>query len=198
MAAGVKNLPNTTLDRGPRMYDFAEFIVAAEPALPWQQGQFLVAYNRNRAQSNSIALESNLVVAPLLDLVSDHSGDWRGSVKELSEKLNNKANDATKRQHSWPATPKALGNQLRRIAPNLRRQGIEISIGKKSWKGTPVSIAIGKEADPRSERSGTGENGSILGETKSDHNSPIAESPDHPYLADLQSPTSQGPEELTI
>jgi hypothetical protein len=215
VAVGLKNLPATKLDSLPRMADFALWVSACEPALPWKRGQFLNAYNANRAQSNSVALESTPIVASLLELLSDHAGRWGGTIKQLAKTLNDKADDATKRQHGWPATAKAIGNQLRRVAPNLRRQGIDIIIGDKSWKGTPLTITR-KDPEQRSGRPGRPDstespvkNSVFVPDHEPDHCSPQGQvhgqangmqktpenkhktnSPGRPGLPDLQNPTS--------
>jgi hypothetical protein len=44
VSAGLKNYPNVQLRSYPRMADFAKWIIAAEPGLPWKQGYFLKYY----------------------------------------------------------------------------------------------------------------------------------------------------------
>jgi hypothetical protein len=59
------------------------------------------------------------------------------------EKLNRMADalDVPRyRASEWPANPKALATQLRRHAPNLRRNGIEIQWLRRSSEGYPVRI----------------------------------------------------------
>ena len=49
------------LARLPSMADFATWVVAAEPALPWEPGTFLAAYTRNRAAVVEYSLEGDPV-----------------------------------------------------------------------------------------------------------------------------------------
>jgi hypothetical protein len=140
VAVGIRNLPTTRLNSTPRMADFALWIVAAEPVLPWRAGDFLAAYNRNRSQSNTLALESVTIAPALTDFLSGRN-NWTGTVKELLAELDRVADDATRKNRGWPTNPKALGGQLRRLAPNLRRIGLYITIGDRTSKGTPVTIA---------------------------------------------------------
>jgi hypothetical protein len=58
------------LERLPRMADFAAWAVAAEPGLELKSGAFLEAYEKNRKDANSLALEASLVVTPLSALFS--------------------------------------------------------------------------------------------------------------------------------
>ena len=44
-----------------RMADFARFVVAAEPVLPWQPGSFIAAYQRSRLDVNSTLADGDTV-----------------------------------------------------------------------------------------------------------------------------------------
>ncbi len=59
---------------------------------------------------------------------------WSGSCKDLLAELEKRANDATKKLRSWPKTPRKLGGDLRRLAPNLRSIGIEIEFGGRAGR----------------------------------------------------------------
>ena len=50
LVVGLRHLDQTETP-DVRMADFARFVVAAEPALPWLEGAFLSAYWRNRGQA---------------------------------------------------------------------------------------------------------------------------------------------------
>ncbi len=54
VAAALGRLPETNLAELPRMADFARWVTAAEPALPWESGRFVGAYARNRQASHSV------------------------------------------------------------------------------------------------------------------------------------------------
>jgi hypothetical protein len=138
-SAALRNLPHVQLAELPRMADFALWVTAAEPALGWSDGAFLAAYRRNRAQSNSIALEAE-TIAPTLAAFLASRAVWSGTMKGLLLAFNQQADAATQRLPDWPKTPKALGGQLRRLAPNLRRVGVRVTIGKRTNWGTPVTL----------------------------------------------------------
>jgi hypothetical protein len=61
---------------------------------------------------------------------------YQGLLDEL-EKL---ADDKAKRRRGWPATPRALSGQLRRVAPNLRHAGIQVTFGTHAKGGTPIEL----------------------------------------------------------
>jgi hypothetical protein len=130
VVCGLKNIGKVKLDRLPRMADFAKWLTACEPALPWKPGDFTRAYTRNRESANSAALESSTIYSYLANVfpVGDdgNSGTWKGTAGELLTRLNSVARDDAKRGRGWPQTARALAGQLRRYAPNLRRVGIHV------------------------------------------------------------------------
>ena len=126
VATAMRNLSSVRLDTRPRMADFAEWIVAAEPALPWQAGTFISTYAGNRDAANELAVESSAVGPVVLAFIGDRN-IWQGSAKDLLATLeaDGYADQRTRQRQDWPKTPKALSNALRRIAPTLRRLGVE-------------------------------------------------------------------------
>ncbi len=71
-----------------RMADFARFVVAAEPALPWNNGLFLKAYENNRAELIDIALDADPAGTFVLEFM-DKREEWSGTHSELLESLKN-------------------------------------------------------------------------------------------------------------
>jgi hypothetical protein len=61
-----------------RMADFARFVVAAEPALPWPGGAFLAAYQRNRGQAVAALAEGDLVATAVKNFVASRPDEWQG------------------------------------------------------------------------------------------------------------------------
>ncbi len=113
----------------PRMADFATWVVAAEPALPCQSGAFLGAYQCNQASANESAIESSVLSGPLLEFMEGHS-EWQGTATELKDILEELAGERTTKGKDWPKRPNSLSGELKRIAPNLRRTGIDVEFGK--------------------------------------------------------------------
>ncbi len=115
----LRELPSVEFDYAPRMADFARLGVAVERVLGWPAGSFLGAYEANRTLANEIALES----CPILPLIQE-IGTFAGTHEELLAELKRLAcND----EIYLPRTPRALGGLMRRIAPNLRRDGFVIN-----------------------------------------------------------------------
>jgi hypothetical protein len=106
------------------MADFAHWIVAAEPALPWSEGSFLAGYEGNRQESVEISLEADPVATAVRSLVIRH-GSFEGTSQELLERLGAEVNETTRRSRSWPGSARGLSSRLKRAAPTLRQAGIE-------------------------------------------------------------------------
>jgi hypothetical protein len=126
VAAGLKNLPDVRLGRLPRMADFARWVTACEPALGWPAGSFMAAYASNVANANELALGESAVVAPLREFMALRSR-WSGTATELLDGLNEIVSDKVAASRAWPRAPHALSGRLRRLAPNLRRAGLDVT-----------------------------------------------------------------------
>ena len=131
LSAALKALPTVTLERTPRMADFAYWAVAAEPKLGLTSGRFIAAYIGNRASANELTLEASPVVPHLRDLVKLR--EWNGTSTELLVELNRRVDEKTQRQKTWPSSPRSLSNTLRRLAPNLRAVGIDMQLRPDTW-----------------------------------------------------------------
>lgn len=127
VVSAIVNLPSTKIDRLPRMADFAEWATAAEPGLGLTAGQFMASYRDNRESAHAQALESSPVVPYVLTLDA-----FTGRAGELLAKLDGMATDADKRLKTWPKTPRALGGMLRRLAPDLRTAGVDVTFGREA------------------------------------------------------------------
>jgi hypothetical protein len=84
-------------------------------------------------------MEDSPVVAPLQALIDKSSGGlWVGTCQELGEKLKSLAGGKTDK--TWPATPRALSGVLRRLAPNFRREGIDVEFHARTRDSRRVTI----------------------------------------------------------
>lgn len=114
VAAGLRYEAEVQLDRLPRMADFARFLTAAERAGHWPAGLFLDAYAGNRQSAIEVLLDGD----PLAQAVR-HLGNYEGTAAELLDRLSRGLE--VKPPKYWPASPRALSNALRRLAPSLRK-----------------------------------------------------------------------------
>jgi hypothetical protein len=132
VSAALRNIDKVKLEKPPRMADFAEWITAAESALPWEKGAFLKEYQSNRDSLIDIALEADPVGTTVLEFIKG-TAEWSGTPTDLMAALNKIAPKALQRRNIWPKRPNSLSNKLRQVAPALRKKGIEI-IRSKSGK----------------------------------------------------------------
>jgi hypothetical protein len=131
VSVALRRLPDTRLDRLPRMADLALWATAAEPGLGLEPGAFMMAYAENQDAVNDFAIETCVIAGPLLALL-EQRGEYRGSASQLLEDLENVtepvwpkkplAGNLTKGR-DWPKKPHVLSGQLRRLATPLRRMG---------------------------------------------------------------------------
>jgi len=129
VSLGLKDVDGVKLQSLPRMADFAKWVVAAMPALDMIPDDFLTAYNENRDSINEIVLESSPIARWVSGLVSN--GNWNGTATDLLDELNIMTDYDTQKAKVWPKSPRALSQMLNRIAPNLRRKGIDIQMTRE-------------------------------------------------------------------
>jgi hypothetical protein len=125
VSGALARVESIRLKRLPRMADFAIWVTAAEEALGWRKGAFLHVYEENRRVVNDLTLEE-----PVVDALRKLDLPWRGTAAELLTTLGPLAGERTCALKVWPASPRKLSEALRRVAPNLRRAGIELVFGR--------------------------------------------------------------------
>ena len=137
-SCAMRNISTTSLDVLPRMADFAEWVVAAEPTLPWSRGEFMRAYTDNRASAHELTLEASPIGGPIRELAA--AGGFEGKAKELLARLEEITEEKTTKGREWPKSPRGLTGALRRIAPTLRATGIEVEIADHRASRHPIRI----------------------------------------------------------
>lgn len=130
VSAGLRNIARVKLNHLPRMADFAQWIVAAEDALPWPKGEFMRVYAGNRIDAQQLALEESLIAEPVIAFMS-REGHWTGTMSDLLKSLAEHAEEATTKRKDWPTKAHVLSGQLRRIAPSLRIAGVDIQFDER-------------------------------------------------------------------
>lgn len=139
VSVALRNLPNVQLDRLPRMADFAKWVTAAEPALGLKPGAFMAAYTGNRESANALALDGSPVAESVQKLLDEC--EWEGTASALLERLGGIVGETGTRRREWPSSARTLSNALRRLAPNLRAVGCEVSFSESHH---PRKISIRK------------------------------------------------------
>jgi hypothetical protein len=138
VSMGLRNQGSVKLPTLPRMADFAIWVVACEPALPWPPGSFMEAYMGNRAEAVELSLEADVVAVAVRTHMADKN-EWSGTPKALYEALENHVSEATQKSKAWPKAPNWLSNRLKRAATFLRKVGIEIDFGHSGDRKTTIT-----------------------------------------------------------
>ena len=128
MVEGLKRLPETHLPKLPRMGDFALWATACETAL-WPSGTFVAAYCGNRDEVVENVLEADPIAIALRALMVGRT-EWTGTAAELLDVLSQRAGERVIKGKTWPGGPRGLSGRLRRLAPFLRKIGLEIAFQK--------------------------------------------------------------------
>jgi DNA polymerase I-like protein with 3'-5' exonuclease and polymerase domains len=136
VSCALRNEDAVVIKDPSRMADFERWATAAEPALGLKHGTFLRAYRKNQNSANDLALEACPIADYITELAEKHK-TWLGKAKELFDLLFDGIDDDEKRkrkEQGWPKTPTVLSATLRRIAPNLKMHGVELTFNLNEGK----------------------------------------------------------------
>ena len=126
---GLQMLPETRLDRLPRMADFALWATACETAL-WASGTFWNAYCANREEAVDGVIDADPVAAAVCAIMAGRT-QWAGTASELLVILGEAVGETQRKAKSWPDSARALAGRLRRAATFLRKVGIEVAFSRE-------------------------------------------------------------------
>jgi len=124
-SCGLRRVPEVHLERKPRMADFAVWGCAVETACPWPVGTFLRVYAGNRQNAVDAILDGD----PVADVVQKIA-PWTGTASELLAELTKRTPGSVTGRKDWFVKPRQVSDALRRLAPSLRRTGIEVTFLK--------------------------------------------------------------------
>jgi hypothetical protein len=139
-AGALKFLPDVHLKKLPRMADFAMFGEAGGRFLGWGVGGFLKAYTYNIEGVTVSAADASPVARAVCAFMATRA-DWSGTSADLLEELNKLVSDGERRAKSWPTEARKLSGDLTRLAPVLRRLGLNVTRREtRSKKGRVIEI----------------------------------------------------------
>lgn len=169
VAEGLRNCKDVQIRGLPRMADFARWVVACEPALPFKKGEFLAAYQENRLDAIETTLEADPLATAIRSFMACRSR-WEGEPQQLYEELSKTAGEKITRTNYWPGAPNWLTRRLKRPITFLRSVGIHISFPTRGrcrhivivnsdlnddvTDGTDVEASDEDEVDNRGDRVG--------------------------------------------
>jgi hypothetical protein len=126
---GLKQLPETRLEKLPRMADFALWATACETAL-WPAGTFWSAYCGNRDEAVEGVIDADPIATGVRAVMAARTV-WKGTASDLLGALAEVVGERVAKSKTWPDGPRALAGRLRRAATFLRKIGIEIGFGRE-------------------------------------------------------------------
>jgi hypothetical protein len=126
---GLKRLPETRLEKLPRMADFALWASACEMAV-WPAGTFWSAYCGNRDEAVEGVIDADPIAAAVRAVMATRT-EWTGTASDLLGALAEVVGERVAKSKTWPDGPRALAGRLRRAATFLRKIGIEIGFGRE-------------------------------------------------------------------
>ena len=130
----LRDRDHVQLDDLPRLADFALAMAAAEPAFGWPAGTFAKAYKANQQAARVRAVESDSVAVLIEDLMQERS-TWSGTATELLDDLKRRTYEVA----VWtPRDPARLSQSLRRLKPDLKAVGIEMTFSREGRRGTRI------------------------------------------------------------
>jgi len=153
VSTALRELPNVDLASLPRMADFAKWATAAESALGVGPGEFMEAYNGSRQEINERALEADPVAMAIVKLMESHE-EWIGPTAKLLKELRGLVDEDVRRYKTWPKQPQYLSRQLKRLAPVLRVEGIEVEDLPRTSGERKKRIVKKRPVNDRHERHG--------------------------------------------
>jgi hypothetical protein len=138
VVVGLGRLPETRLDKLPRMADFALWATACEPAL-WPVGTFWSAYCGNRDEAVESVIDADPIAAAVRAVMVTRTV-WTGTASDLLGALAEVAGERVTKSKTWPDSARVLSGRLRRAATFLRTIGVEISFVREGRARTRTIV----------------------------------------------------------
>jgi hypothetical protein len=143
VSAALRDSGTIQVARLPRLADAVLWVSAAESAFGWKPGTFLKAYEDNHRAASQRVVEGDTIAVSVAELAKE--GKWEGTATDLVKKLKKSLLPAQQRN------PGAVAGMLRRIEPNLKSVGVDLTFYRTGRKGTRM-IRIQESSQSRQHR----------------------------------------------
>lgn len=140
ISAGLGNTNAITSDL-PRMADFTNWVLKCAPKLKWKESAFIHALDQNRREAMANAIESSAIGTPLIKFIHKQK-KWTGTISDLLDILSKNMHPSILHSREWPKTPRKMGAELDRLAPDLREARIIFSRIGHDETGTRRLISL--------------------------------------------------------
>ena len=131
MVTGMRRLPGVKPGVRIRMLDHLEWALACAPGIGVSEDTILRAHVAARNDASADAVMDSPVGKGVLALMREQSR-WEGTATDLIDAVAARITEQHRRGPTWPRSPRAMGEQIRRLAPDLRRMGIEVVAGERA------------------------------------------------------------------
>ncbi len=141
VSTGLRELPNVKLATLPRMADFCKWAESCSGDFTTNEGDFIRAYERNRANAVASVVEADLVATALKDFADSLVEEkWVGSSMELLTKLEDIVGEKVTKNKDWPRSPRGLTAQVDRATTSLRKTGINVERLPRKGNVRPIWV----------------------------------------------------------
>jgi len=133
LAKAMSIREQVSLDRLPRMADFAEWGEAIARAMGYEENEFIRAYTEKKGAQRREVLEENPVGLAVLKLMEE-TNTWAGTPTDLLDRLNKIAEEEKidTDQDKWPGNATWVTRRIKDIETDLNREGIDTNL--EGWK----------------------------------------------------------------
>jgi hypothetical protein len=139
IVGGLATLPSVGKMTLPRMATFGRWGEAVSRHLGRKAGAFLDAFLGNQQSASAELLEDSPLVSELTSFGRGRE-PWQGTSQQLLEELTDHASTASKNSAKWPRGARSLSCMIRRLAPGLRKQCVDVQFTPRLNKSRLIKI----------------------------------------------------------
>ena len=135
----LRELPGTIVDNAPRMADFAKVLAALDTATGWAT---LASYRVKVARLALSLIEGSTFAHAIYKLATQPGpggldpAPWEGTAAGLLDTLRRICTQHQMPAADLPGDVRAVGRQVREIAPSLRKAGVDVRASRTGKRRT--------------------------------------------------------------
>lgn len=164
---GLRRVSQVDIPNLPRMADFFTWILACEPALPWEEGDFLRIYGEARNDSMATLVETDRFANAVYRLVNG-AKTFSGTATDLLTMLNKQEGIYSNSvPRGWPKVANSVKDRLKRVAPQLRASGVLVAFDR-TGKARRISLQLSDDSKSESSQENRNEVTAVTNVTTQD------------------------------
>ncbi len=133
LSVALARVGTLSLERLPRLADFARWVESATPALGWDDGSFISVLESSRDLASTIVVDASPIGPPIVAFMNDRR-HWDGSSSELLDQVRHLVKEDTRRARSFPNNPTQFSMELRRLVQPLMAVGIRVEFNRSAQR----------------------------------------------------------------